>query len=352
MERSRLLFLRIMRTGNVGPQTFHHLLQKFNGDAEAILNFLLYKKFNVPALESIEKEIDKLYAMKGHVLYQDDDFYPKELRKIQDFPPFLFYFGNKDCFQKECIAIVGARNASFQGKKFIQDVAGKIAKNGYVVVSGLARGIDYAAHLGALNNGTIAILAGGIDQIYPREHQKIYDEIKEKGVILSEMPLYTPHASYLFARRNRLIAGISKTLLVCEASLKSGSMITVDYGLKQGKDIFVVPGHPGDYRSRGGNKLIQEGAYLFQDLDDMFVFENKNTEAIDQMTIEHSNSKNVISVLESEILDLLSTTPIMIDDVFENLSQKTSLSHFMVMLSQLEYDGKIIIHPQRTVSKR
>lgn len=355
MKEDTLYFLQILRSQKVGPKTFYDLKNKFQNDPKLILRFLAQKNLIIPLLDDIKKEVENLYKIDGYFLTIDDEDYPAYLKKLDDAPPFLSVIGCKNIFKKHALGIVGARNASFQGKVFIEKLAHQLGGFEYSVVSGLARGIDGAAHLGSLDTGTIAVLAGGIDQIYPTEHRKLYQDIQQNGAIISEMPFGTPPSSYLFARRNRLIAGLSTALIICEASLNSGSMITAEYALSQGKDIFVVPGHPSDYRSEGGNKLLQDGAYLLQKVEDILSFLGQVyiNDVKYQNSLYHpqkTDEKDLLD-LEKDILDLLSTTPLSIDDIMANILGRITSAELMSTLTKMEFMGHIIFHPNQTISR-
>jgi DNA processing protein len=355
MKDDDLYFLQILRSQKVGPKTFYDLKERFQHDPKLILRFLVQKNILIPHLDDIKKEVENLYSIDGYFLSIEDEYYPPLLKKIDDAPPFLSVVGCKNIFKKHALGIVGARNASFQGKLFIEKLATQLGNFEYGVVSGLARGIDGAAHQGSLDTGTIAVLAGGIDQIYPIEHRKLYKDLQEKGAIISEMPFGTMPASYLFARRNRIIAGISTALILCEASLNSGSMITAEYALSQGKDIFVVPGHPSDYRSEGGNKLLQDGAYLLHKVDDILSFLGQVyiKEVREEDFLAHPSKPDLPNLcnLEKEILNMLSTQPLSVDHIMTNLEIRATSAELMSTLTKMEFMGLVIFHANQTISR-
>jgi DNA processing protein len=203
------------------------------------------------------------------ILAHADPGYPALLRAIADPPPLLYARGHPTLLGQDTVAMVGARNASASGMRLARGLAQEIGQGGYVVASGLARGIDTAAHRGALTTGTVAVLAGGVDEVYPPENQGLYDEIVQAGLVISEMPLGTVATARHFPRRNRLISGLSLGVLVVEAAPRSGSLITARLAAEQGREVFAVPGSPLDPRARGANGLIRQGAQLTEGADDV-----------------------------------------------------------------------------------
>ena len=274
-EADRRAWLRLARTENVGPVTFHNLLARF-GSAAAALEELPRlasrggsRTFILPDENHIAQEMGKLSALGGRLLLSCEADYPRGLKALEAPPPVLSVLGHPHLLGKEMIAIVGARNASALARKFADILARELGFAGIVIVSGLARGIDAAAHEAALAVGTVAVVAGGVDMIYPPENDRLYAAIKNQGVILSEMRLgETPQARH-FPRRNRIISGLSRGVVVVEAAEKSGSLITAQYALEQGREIFAVPGSPLDPRARGANRLIRDGATLTESAEDI-----------------------------------------------------------------------------------
>jgi DNA processing protein len=358
MQQDRLIFLRILRSPKIGLRTFYKLMDLCHGDAYQCLALLAEKNIDIVSEHSVLKELEKLKKLKGTFLFYQDDIYPTPLKNIQDAPPFLMMIGNKQLLNKQSIAIIGARNASMAGKRFVEKISHHLSDANYNIVSGLARGIDGAAHKGALNKGTIAVLPGGIDQVYPSEHQKLYNEIIEKGVVLSEMPLGLPPTAGLFPRRNRIVSGLSDALIISEAAFQSGSMITAKYALEQGREIFVIPGHPSDPRSAGGHKLIQDGAHLLHTADDVLTILNtpkmlpilpSKTEPI----IPDTQKNQVMSegILREKLLALLSSNPTNLEDILNALPGLKS-HELMIEITHLELDGQIIRHDHQGISKK
>ncbi len=275
-EDEKIDWLRLARTDNVGPVTFYRLIEAY-GSAKRALEVLPElskrgggKKTLIPASErQAEQEYKALTKIKGRLITAACEDYPLALAATSDAPPVISVLGNPALMARSCIAMVGARNASLNGRKFAEKLARELGAAGQVVVSGLARGIDTAAHHGALQTGTIAVVAGGIDIIYPEENAGLYDRIKENGLIVAESPLGQKPFAQSFPRRNRIVSGLSKGVIVVEATMRSGSLITARLAGEQGRDVYAVPGHPLDPRAQGPNHLIREGATLVQSAADV-----------------------------------------------------------------------------------
>jgi len=195
--------------------------------------------------------------------------YPSALAAIEDAPPILTVLGQPELLQRPMIAVVGARNASANGRRFARDLAAELGQGGLVVVSGLARGIDSAAHLGGLETGSIAVVAGGVDVVYPAENRGLYDALARQGAVVAELPLGTEPQARHFPRRNRIISGMALGVVVVEAAARSGSLITARFALEQGREVFAVPGSPLDPRARGCNDLLRNGATLTENAADV-----------------------------------------------------------------------------------
>ena len=274
-DQQRRAWLRLARTENVGPVTFRNLIARF-GSATAALEELPRlaqrggsKNFVLPPEEESLRELEALAKLGGRLIAACEAGFPPGLKALEAPPPVLSVLGHPHLLQKEMVAIVGARNASALARKFADILARELGFAGLVVVSGLARGIDAAAHEAALAVGTVAVVAGGVDIIYPPENEKLYGAIKTQGVILSEMRLGEAPQARHFPRRNRIISGLARGVVVVEAAEKSGSLITANYALEQGREIFAVPGSPLDPRARGANRLIREGATLTESAEDI-----------------------------------------------------------------------------------
>ena len=272
----RRAWLRLARTDGIGPATFRHLLIRFGSAANALeaVPHLARRGgrpdvLRIPSDADAAKEIDALQALGGMLLCGADAEFPAALAALDPPPPILSVLGRTELLRRDSVAIVGARNASALGIKFARNMAHDLGRADLVVTSGLARGIDAAAHAGALSSGTIAVVAGGVDIVYPPENKTLYDQLRLQGAVVSEMPLGVSPQSRHFPRRNRLISGLSRGVVVVEAAERSGSLITASYALEQGREIFAVPGSPLDPRARGANRLIRDGATLTESAEDV-----------------------------------------------------------------------------------
>jgi DNA processing protein len=264
----RIAWLRLIRAENVGPVTFRQLLNR-TGSAEAAIAELprLAKRVGtsgrVPSVSEAEDEIAALAKLGGRLVASSEPGYPALLNYISGAPPLVSIIGGERLDLSRAAAIVGARNASAAGQRMTTILATDLGNAGYVIVSGLARGIDAAAHKASLRTGTVAVLAGGMDHIYPEENIPLANAILENGgMLLSEMAMGWQPRAQDFPRRNRLVSGLSLGVVVVEAAKRSGSLITARLALEQNRDVFAVPGSPLDPRAEGGNHLIQEGAKL------------------------------------------------------------------------------------------
>jgi DNA processing protein len=264
-----------LRSKRVGPVTFHRLLAEY-GSAQNALDALPevarsagIKGYETCPANAVDAEIKAAKAAKARLLCFPDPDYPKLLAGLKDAPPLLWAIGDLSVLERPVIAMVGARNASSLGLRMARSLAQNLGEAGYTVVSGMARGIDTAAHQAALKTGTIAVLAGGADVIYPAENARLAEDICKTGLRLSEQPMgLTPRARD-FPKRNRIIAGLARAVVVVEAAAKSGTLITARDALDYGREVLAVPGHPFDARSSGCNRLIRDGAQLVRDAADV-----------------------------------------------------------------------------------
>ena len=266
----RLALLRLARTQGVGPVAWRKLLDRHGGGAAALA--ALPPGTRVPDADTIAREVDAVAQLGGRFLLLDEPDYPEALAALGDAPPALAVLGDAAVLARPAIAIVGARNASANGRRFAEALAGELMLAGVVVVSGLARGIDTAAHRGALAGGhTVAAIPGGLDQPYPPENVALQAEIAARGgAVVSEVPLGTVPTNRHFPRRNRIIAGLALGCVVVEAAPRSGSLITARLTLDAGRELFAVPGSPLEPRCRGSNDLLRQGvAHLCEGLADI-----------------------------------------------------------------------------------
>ncbi len=362
-DQERLDWLRLTRSENVGPITFSALLERY-GPATAALTVLpeLARKggrkrpIRVCPKGTAEDEIAATEAAGARLLAKCEAGYPAAPAVLEDAPPVIAVKGSTHLFERLTIAIVGARNASAAGIRLAGKLAQDLGKRGVVVSSGLAGGVDGAAHLSAIGTGTIAVVAGGIDVVYPREHDKLQARIAAEGLLIAEMPVGTRPQARHFPRRNRLISGISLGILVVEAAPRSGSLITAHFALEQGREMFAIPGSPLEPRSRGTNDLLRQGATLVESADDIM-------RVIDDMTgsplaededILYPSAPPVqledsdIECARPIIREKLSPVPV---EVNELVSQSDlTLPIVLTILLELKLAGQLTRHPGNKVS--
>jgi len=260
--------------------------------------------------------------------------------------------GRSELLARDMIAMVGARNASALGRKFAGQLAGELGRAGLVVASGMARGIDTAAHEGSLGTGTCAVVAGGIDIIYPPENASLYARIKQDGVIVAEMPFgQTPQARH-FPRRNRIISGLSRGVVVVEAAEGSGSLITANYALEQGREVFAVPGSPMDPRAKGTNRLIRDGAVLTETADDVIAVLNAQRTGFRDPGDTSSGApfdEKEVDRLRGQLEELLGPAPVEIDELVRQIGADAAV--ILAALLELELAGRLERHPGGKVSR-
>ncbi len=275
-DRQRLNWLRLIRTENVGPASFRDLINRF-GSAEAALEFLpelarsggAVRAARIPPVAEIEAELELASKSGAAFVAIGEPAYPEIMRRMPLPPPLVAMRGVPAVFEMPAVAIVGARNASLAGIRMAKQLSAELGRAGYAVISGLARGIDAAAHTGSLDTGTVAVLAGGLDRPYPPENVPLLDQIAERGAILTEMPFGWEPRARDFPRRNRLVAGLSLGLVVVEAAKRSGSLISARLAGEMGRLVFAVPGSPLDPRADGANRLIKDGAIMVTEVGDI-----------------------------------------------------------------------------------
>ncbi len=271
-----LACLRLIRSENVGPVSFRELINRFGGAAQALEALPEITRragskrpIRICPKDEAEAELDAAARAGANPVFTIEPGYPAALAAIDAPPPLLYIKGQSALLQRPAIAIVGSRQCSAAGAKVAAMFAHSLGTSGYVIASGLARGIDGAAHTASLATGTVAVLAGGIDILYPPEHANLYDRIAEQGCLVTELPPgYKPRGQD-FPRRNRIISGISLGVVIVEAAARSGTLVTARYAGEQGRDVFAVPGHPLDPRAEGTNRLIKNGATLVTEADDV-----------------------------------------------------------------------------------
>jgi len=360
-EEERIDWLRLIRSENVGPRTFKSLI-RYCGSARAALAQLPEMarrggagSVRICSRAEAERELAAARGLGIRLMGLPEPEYPARLREIDDAPPLLAVRGNPATLARPMVAMVGSRNASAAGAKIAARLARDLAEAGLVVVSGLPRGIDAAAHRASLTGGTVAVLAGGHDRIYPAEHAPLLAEILEHGAALSEMPLGWEPRARDFPRRNRLISGLSVGVVIVEAAQRSGSLITARFALEQGREVFAVPGSPLDPRAEGANSLLKQGATLVTDAADVIA-------AVEPILGRRIGPARALSSEASpfeaepepdghahgDIAGLLGPTPVAIDDLVR-LSGASPATVRRVLL-ELELAGRIERHGGGLVS--
>jgi DNA processing protein len=368
-DEQRLAWLRLIRSENIGPSTFRDLLNHFGSASDAIEAIPelsqrggAKKAIKICSYEKAEQELEQAHHMGIQIICLGEPIYPKLLRHCDGAPPVLSVMGNPEHLQPllnaPSISIVGSRNASMSGIKLTQKFADELGREGFVITSGLARGIDTAAHQAAVNHGTVAVMAGGLDKIYPKENTALYQEIvRNNGAILSEMPLGYVARAQDFPRRNRIVAGMSYGLLVVEAAKRSGSLISARLANEMGRLVFAIPGSPLDPRAEGANYLIKNGASLAVNPNDLIEAINPLLELplLQQPQISAPNTPSVLKgsneVKQSDrekFISLLTTAPIPLDDIIHH----ANISHGQAQLIVLELDlaGRIERHSGNRIS--
>jgi DNA processing protein len=359
----RIDWLRLIRTDNIGPITFFQILERY-GSAQAAIEAIpglsvrggRSKPLRPIPKAAAEREIERIDALGARLVAWPEADYPPLLAEIYDPPPLITMLGHSHLLQKETIAVVGARNASVAGRRFARRIAAELGARGRLVASGLARGIDTAAHEASLDSGTIAVVAGGIDVVYPEENRGLYEAIAERGIVIAESPLSAVPRPRDFPRRNRLIAGIARGTIIVEAAARSGSLITARLALEQGREVFAVPGSPLDPRARGCNGLIRQGAILTESADDVI----EALEALRSTPLEERKSPEYVAppapplndlelaAAREDILTGLGATSVTVDE----LVRECQFSHAVVsiVLLELELANRLDRQPGNRVS--
>jgi DNA processing protein len=361
-DEERIDWLRLIRSENVGPRSFRSLL-RYYGSARAALTQLpeLARRGGASAVRicsraEAERELAAARALGVCLVGLREVAYPARLAEIDDAPPLLAVRGKLPALARPMLAMVGSRNASAAGSKIAAQLARDLGAAGFVIVSGLARGIDAAAHRASLASGTVAVLAGGHDRIYPADHAPLLDDILENGAAISEMPLGWEPRARDFPRRNRLISGLSVGVVIVEAAQRSGSLITARFALEQGREVFAVPGSPLDPRAQGANSLLKQGAILVTEVGDVIAaIEPILGRAIARPPVpleapqfEAEAQGEPVAHAPDDIAGLLGPTPVAIDDLVR-LSGASPATVRRVLL-ELELAGRIERHGGGLVS--
>jgi DNA processing protein len=350
--------LRLIRTRAIGPITFRQLLRRF-GTAGAALEALpeLARRGGgraptVPTLREAEREIAAVEALRGRYLMIGNADYPALLAETDSAPPALIVQGDDALLARPMVAMVGARNASAAAVRFARQLANDLSRQGTVVVSGLARGIDTAVHVGSLEGGTIGVIAGGLDIFYPPENERLQREIGTRGLIVSEQPPGTePHARH-FPSRNRVIAGLAQGTVVVEAAPRSGSLITARLAADYGRDVMAVPGSPLDPRAQGCNQLIRDGATLVQSAADILEalqpFGRNHVGAPAPVYQAGNGASDAGERERRAVTALLSPIPVAVDEIIRQSAVAASDVH--LILIELELAGRLERHAGGRVS--
>jgi DNA processing protein len=352
--------LRLARTDGVGPIAWRRLLARFGTPSAALAELPGLARAGgrdaaprTPTRAEAEREIAAVEKLGGRFLVMGEKPYPALLATADDAPPVLACLGDDSVLQQRAVAIVGSRNASSNGQRIAEMLAADLAKSGLLVVSGLARGIDTAAHEGALAHGqTVACVAGGLDIAYPPENAALQARIAQRGAVLAEAPLGTAPLGRAFPRRNRIIAAMSLGTVVVEAAPRSGSLLTARMAADAGREVFAVPGSPLDPRARGTNNLIREGAALVETAADVLRELPQTAAAPAPRTLGEPppawEDPELHAKIKPQLLELISPSPTPVDDLIRRC--QVSAAAVMAILLELEVAGRIESLPGNRVA--
>ena len=341
--------LRLLRSRRVGIATYRRLLREHDSARDAlralpdVARAAGVSGYQVCPVGVIDAERRAAQSAGAFLLAEGSPDYPSQLLDIPDAPPLLWAIGKRSLLHKPMVALVGARNASSLGTRMAKSLAAELSDAGIVVVSGLARGIDTAAHLASLETGTIAVQAGGVDVVYPVENTKLTEDIGQHGLRLSEMPMGMPPQARHFPARNRIISGLARAVVVVEAAAKSGSLITARNALDQARDVLAVPGHPFDARAAGCNMLIRDGALLVRSAQDVIEALGPLEQVQKSLPLPPAErpvrTLRETAALHTQILARLGPSPIAEDQLIRDLAATATAVAPVIM--DLELDGKI-----------
>lgn len=341
----RVARLRLIRTENVGPVTFQHLLARFGSAAEALQRLPdlarrggRKKKLAIPEVEEIHREIAENERQGARLIVIGEPDYPAMLAQIE--------------------SAAGARNASGNALRFTERIARDLGAHGVVIVSGLARGIDTAAHQGSIDSGTVAVVAGGADIVYPPENEALRDRIVSEGVLIAEAPIGTRPLARHFPARNRIISGLTRATLVVEAAKRSGSLITARFAADQGREVCAVPGSPMDPRCAGSNGLLRDGAHLIERAEDLMTLlleggireepVDSGPYSLDGAT--HQIAEEIDDAARASVLALLDATPLPVDEIIRRCQLSPPV--VLTILLEAELAGEAERHPGNNVARR
>jgi DNA processing protein len=337
----RIAWARLARTPRIGPLTFTQLIARFRTASAALEALPRVSKLTAPPAERIEAELDDAEALGARLIASCEPDYPPLLAQLDAPPPLLAVRGDAKWLKRPTVAIVGSREGSGAALMFAERLAADLGEAGFTIVSGLARGVDAAAHKGALATGTAAVLAGGLDHPYPPQNLKLHDAICERGAVVSEAPLGTVARARDFPRRNSIISGLSRAVVIIEAALRSGSLITARAAADQGRDVMAAPGSPLDPRARGSNALIKQGATLIEGADDVIAALGDGAPPLRPNAIGplfDDRSEPPPPGLPGKIAALLSPTPIHVNDLARLLEAPAGV--VAAALTELELSGQ------------
>ncbi len=338
----RIAWARLARTQRVGALTFHRLLARFKTASAALDALPRISDLAPPPVDRIERELDGVEKLNARLVASCEPDYPPLLAQLDAPPPLIAIRGDAAWLKKPTIALVGSREGSAAALMFTERLAAELGAAGFTVVSGLARGVDAAAHKGTLATGTVAVLAGGLDHPYPPQNLKLHEAICERGAVIAEAPLGTIARARDFPRRNAIISGVSRGVVVIEAALRSGSLITARAAADQGRDVMAVPGSPLDARARGSNALIKQGATLIENAEDVIAALGATTPArplsAGPLFEDAIEAPPPSTKLQKQILDLLSPTPVHVNDLARLLEAPTGV--VAAALTELELNGR------------
>ena len=357
-------WIRLYRTHTVGPVAFWGLLGRFGSAAKALDNLptlIRRKDIYPPSLEQVEAEMEASERLGIRILCAVEPDYPDLLRAVDPTPPLISVWGDVALMSRPCVAIIGSRNASAIGQKFAAQIAGELGDAGLTVVSGLARGIDAAAHAASMNTGTVGVLGGGVDHIYPKQNTELHLDMRERGLLVSESPLGYRATARDFPRRNRLISGLSLGVVVIEAAERSGTLITARYALEQNREVMAAPGSPLDPRTKGCNRLIRQGAALIETTQDVLacletsradampttLFDPKN--AYDGVPFDSTRVQAEIERAKEALMQAASFTPTHKDDLIRASGVPAGLA--AAALLEMELNADILVEPDGRISR-
>jgi len=365
MMDQTIAWMTLSQLPGIGVTRFWHLVNHYGSpvevlqkSAEELSRIPGIRKTSLTGIDrkdevmhSCKIQIDRLDAMGADIITISDDLYPASLKEIADPPPVLYIRGSKEVLSSSCLAIVGSRASTSYGRKTAHSLSKRLAAAGVTIVSGLALGIDSQAHMGAIEaeGNTIAVLGCGIDVVYPKQNRQLFEQVVENGVVISEYPLGAQPEGFRFPARNRIISGLCKGVLVVEAAKKSGSLITAQLALDEGREVYAVPGQVDSCKSEGTHWLLQQGAKLVVSEND--IFEDLRMLS-PNLQLKNNSKEEVTPVLDrgvSQLYSFVESYPISRDELLERSGMK--ISEFSEFLLILELEGLVEILPGNKISR-